>query len=219
MLPISIKIFYSLRCQCFNVFRKIKNDNIITNFLNKTMTDRKLALDNGRKFEDKTNIPLLEMGYIRKKYKKNKNTYDYYLELNIDDKKIIFVMQSGLKSYIKYKYDIDLFRCPDEAYIVEYTDGRKIIKILEKKEQNVEGSVETKLWAGPSLKREYEIMLGDIFEVEYGFCVNDFLHNKILSNNKKYVILNQILNENNIKVLYGDNDDYRDTLESWINSF
>jgi len=29
------------------------------------------------------------------------------------------------------------------------------IKIVEKKEQNVEGSVETKLWSSPSLKREY----------------------------------------------------------------
>jgi len=55
--------------------------------------------------------------------------------------------------YMKNKYNIELFRCPDEAYIIEYTSGRKVIKILEKKEQNVEGSVETKLWSGPSLKK------------------------------------------------------------------
>jgi len=34
---------------------------------------------------------------------------------------------------MKNKYNIELFRCPDEAYIIEYTSGRKVIKILEKK--------------------------------------------------------------------------------------
>ena len=52
-----------------------------------------------------------------------------------------------------------------------------LIKILEKKEQNVEGSVETKLWSGPSLKREYELVLGNDFKVHYGFCVSEFLKN------------------------------------------
>jgi hypothetical protein len=75
---------------------------------------------------------------------------------------------------MKNKYNIDLFRCSDEAYIIKYENGRKVIKILEKKNQNVEGSVETKLWAGPSLKREYELVLGEGFEVFYGFCVNNF---------------------------------------------
>ena len=83
----------------------------------------------------------------------------------------VFVLQNGLKKYMNFTYNIDVFRCPDEAYIIEYTSGRKVIKILEKKEQNVEGSVETKLWAGSSLKREYELVLGLEFEVFYGFCV------------------------------------------------
>lgn len=34
---------------------------------------------------------------------------------------------------MKNKYNINLFRCPDEAYIIEYTNGKKVIKILEKK--------------------------------------------------------------------------------------
>ena len=82
---------------------------------------------------------------------------------------------------MKNKYNIELFRCPDEAYIIEYYNGKKIIKILEKKEQNIEGSIETKLWSGPSLKREYELVLGNNFIIEYGFCVNDFF-NKIIFN-------------------------------------
>lgn len=170
----------------------------------------------GKKFEDKTDNQsrLLEMGYIKNGTKKNET----YLSKTFEDKTVVFVLQNGLKTYMKKKYNIDtLFRCPDEAYIIEYTSGRKVIKILEKKEQNVEGSVETKLWAGHSLKREYEMVLeGFAFEVEYGFCVNEFLKKKLTSDNLKYTILNRIFQEDNIAVLFGDDDNYFDTLDVWI---
>ena len=175
----------------------------------------------GKKFEEKTNNQqrLLEMGYAKNSFtKKTKKAYDYYLSNTFEDKKIVFVLQNGLKMYMKNKYNINLFRCPDEAYIIEYTSGRKVIKILEKKEQNVEGSVETKLWSGPSLKREYELVLGEEFEVFYGFCVSDFLKNKLISNEKKYTILNTIFNENNIAVLFGDDENYFETFDTWFNN-
>ena len=125
----------------------------------------------GKKFEDKTNNKnrLLQNGYIDN---------SYYLTKQYEDKTITFLLQNKLKIYMKNKYNIELFRYPDEAYIIEYKTGKKIIKILEKKEQHVNGSVETKLWSGPSLKREYEIILGNMFEVHYSFCVNDFLKKK-----------------------------------------
>jgi hypothetical protein len=87
---------------------------------------------------------------------------------------------------------------------------------LEKKEQNVDGSVETKLWSGPSLKREYELVLGPDFEVHYGFCVSEYLQKKMLSAEKKYTVLNKILGEQNIAVLFGDNANYFETLDDWI---
>ena len=59
-------------------------------------------------------------------------------------------------------------------------------------------------------------MLGHDFTVEYGFCVNNFLKKKIISENKKYKILNIILNENNINILFGDDIDYFEKLDSWI---
>jgi hypothetical protein len=175
----------------------------------------------GKKFEDKTNNQqrLLELGYTINSFTKNpKKAYDYYLSKTFEDKIIVFVLQNGLKIYMKNKYNIDLFRCPDEAYIIEYKNGRKVIKILEKKEQNVEGSVETKLWSGPSLKREYELVLGAEFEVFYGFCVSKFLKNKLISNEKKYTILNTIFKETNIAVLFGDDENYFETLDKWFNS-
>ena len=90
----------------------------------------------GKKFEDITNNQqrLLDMGYIKNSFtKKPTKTYDYYLSKTFDDKTIVFVLQNGLKMYMKNKYNIELFRCPDEAYVIEYTSGRKVIKILEKK--------------------------------------------------------------------------------------
>lgn len=173
----------------------------------------------GKKFEEKTNFQtrLLESGYIKNSFtKKPKKTYDYYLSKTFEDKTIVFVLQNGLKMYMKTKYNIELFRCPDEAYIIEYKTGKKVIKILEKKEQNVEGSVETKLWSGPSLKREYELVLGDEFEVHYGFCVSEFLKTKLTSNEKKYMILNTIFNENKITVLFGDDENYFESIDQWL---
>ena len=146
-----------------------------------------------------------------------KKSYDY-LSKTYEDKTIIFVLQHGLKIYMKNKYNIDLFRCPDEAFIIEYNSGKKVIYILEKKEQNVEGSVETKLWSGPSLKRKYELVLGEDFEVFYGLCVSNFLKTKLISKNQKYIILNSILNENNISVLFGDDENYFETFNIWINN-
>jgi len=115
-------------------------------------------------------------------------------------------------------YNIDIFRNPDEAYIIDYKNGKKVIKILEKKNQSGEGSVETKLWAGPSLKREYELVLGNDFEVQYSYTVNDFLKKCILSNKKKYEIFNIILKENDIHVFFGDDEDYFELLNKWVNA-
>lgn len=175
----------------------------------------------GKIFEEKTNNyqRLLDIGYIQNKLiEKPKKIHDYFLSKTDENKTIIFVLQQGLKIYMKKKYNIEIFRCPDEAYIIEYTNGRKIIKILEKKEQRVEGSVETKLWSGPSLKREYEIILGNTFEVFYGFCINDFLKIKLISNKIKYKTLNIILYESKIDILYGDDENYFEKIESWINN-
>ena len=183
----------------------------------------------GKLFEDKTNNEsrLLSDGFTKHSLnstkKTNKNSiYDYYLSKTTNEsgesKTVTFVLQNGLKKYMKLKYDIEMCRCPDEAYIIEYANGRRVIKILEKKEQRVEGSVETKLWSGPSLKREYEIALSCSFEVYYGFCVSDFLKNKITSNEKKYIILNQIFRENNIICLFGDDEDYFTTFDLWLNN-
>lgn len=166
----------------------------------------------GKHFENKTfnGERLLGQGYIKK---------GNYLEKKCDDKSCYFMEQRNLKYFMKQKYNKDVFRCPDEAYIYDYGNGRVTVIILEKKEQRVEGSVETKLWSGPSLKREYELLLGDGFVVYYGFCVSEFLKKKLTSAEKKYTTLNTILNESGIAVLFGDDDDYFAKLDAWIDGF
>ena len=145
------------------------------------------------------------------------DTQKTWITKTFEDKTVVIVNQRGLGQYAKHKYGInDVYRCPDEAYIIEYSTGKKVIKILEKKMQNVEGSVETKLFAGPSLKREYELMFGPEFEIQYGFCVSEFLQKKITSGTKKYNNLQKILEENNIPILFGNNANYFETLDSWI---
>lgn len=134
------------------------------------------------------------------------------------DKKIIYLTQNKFKKYMKNAYNIDIFRNPDEAYIIEYINGHKECKILEKKTQSVDGSVETKLWSGPALKREYEIVLGEKFTVQYSFCISEFLQKKFEAGERKYNILYQILLENNIKIFYGDSESYFNLLYNWIES-
>jgi hypothetical protein len=59
--------------------------------------------------------------------------------------------------------------------------------------------------------------LGPEFSVFYGFCVSEFLKNKLVSNSKKYITLNTIFNENNIMVLFGDDENYFETFDNWLN--
>jgi len=171
----------------------------------------------GKSFEAKTDIEdnLLNLGFVKTTL--NDTKCGYYLKKDYKDKSIVYVSQSGLKTYMKWKYDIDMFRCPDEAYIITYKRRKHVvIKILEKKAQNGSGSVETKLWAGNSLKREYMLVLGDMFKVEYAFTLSSYLENKMKSNHEKYNILYQILNEDSINVFYGDSPDYINTINNWI---
>ena len=171
----------------------------------------------GKLFEAKTDneTRLLNAGFI-KTVTTAHTKFGYFLSKRFENKRVIFVSQSGLKEFIKRFYNIDLFRHPDEAYIFEYTDGRRVIKILEKKEQNVEGSVDVKLLSGPIFCEEYMEALENKFEVKYAFCVNKFLQDKILTSDKKHVIFNKIMARHHIDILFGDDLNYFDKLDAWL---
>ena len=191
-------------------------------FFNKgTGAGGKKCTINGLDFEKSTNI----YNYlIQKNFTKNilsKNKYGFYLYNKINDIEIIWTLQGGLKEYFNKNYNIKLLRTPDEAYIIK--DSKKdyiILKIIEKKSQNVEGSVETKLLACPSLKREYEILLSSNnkykFIIDYALSVNDFFSIKFNSLEIKYKIMKQILDENKINIFYGSNINYYHDIYQWL---
>jgi len=151
---------------------------------------------NGKAFEEKTsNEPrLLSFGFVKhnipsKKGKKAK--YDYYLEKSTKDGSIVYLTQGGMASYFMWKFNIEMVRHPDEAYLIQRGDTY-ILRVLEKKNQNVKGSVDTKLLAGPGMLEEYQLCIEDLlsseddatsskiprkanFTVQYAFCLSAFL--------------------------------------------
>ena len=133
-----------------------------------------------------------------------------------DDKTITFVQQGGLRRYMQKRFDIEMFRNPDGAYIVEYANGRKVLKVVEMKNQTREGSVIDKLLCAPAYKREYELCLGEGWSVDYSLCVNEYLKEQITSNKKKFHIWNTIFKETNIHLFYGKDPDYLSTLHTWF---
>jgi hypothetical protein len=172
---------------------------------------------NGLSFEMKTSIEgtLIDNGY--KKYvlcKKSK--YGYYYQYNKNDMTITYLTQSGFKLYCKKIYNIDVYKQPDEAFIISH-DNKLYLKILEKKNQNVDGSVEDKLKTGLFNIKEYIKILNNKFITSYAFCISQFLQDKFESNNIKYNNMKDILNEDNIKIFYGCNSDYFDKILNWIN--
>jgi hypothetical protein len=176
------------------------------------------ASNNGKIFEQNSDISkyLYNSGYVFEKMGKGK--YNNYLYKQMDDCTITYLSQSGFKTYFNKKYNIITCRHPDEAYII-MTPHKNVVKILEKKEQNCEGSAETKLWAGPSLKREYELILGENYKIEYAYCINTFLSKKINSDILKYKMLKKILEENNISIFCSSEQNYYGDILKWINNF
>jgi hypothetical protein len=134
---------------------------------------------------------------------------------------IYHFQQNEFNKFIKKNYNINIYKKPDEAIIIK-EDNKIYIKIIEKKNQNVAGSVEDKLKTGAFNRREYELMFNEckikdyIFIIDYAFCLSKFLEDKFESKQIKYINLNKILNENNIKIFYGDNINYFDKIYEWI---
>jgi hypothetical protein len=181
---------------------------------------------NGLTFESKTSIEtkLKDYKYVLKNIKIKKRKSIYY-EYKDEDINIIYFKKNGFKLYFEKEFKIITYRQPDEAYLIKISDNNYILKVLEKKNQNVEGSVEEKLKTGAFNRREYELMINSItsglesykFTVIYCFCVSKFLQDKLESDDIKYINIQKIMKEDNVDLLYGDEADYHDKLSEWIN--
>jgi hypothetical protein len=190
-----------------------------------TQTTNNTASYCSEAFREKTNNQqrLLDMGYTKTSLVKNpKKDTDYYLSKTFKDKTIVFTSQEGFKTYMKKKYGVikSFHRNPDEAYIIEYNNGKIVIKILDKKEQTAEtGDLECFIFFSTIARDEYQMKLGFNFKVLYGFCINNAFKDALLSTRdsdiKRYNAINQILKDNSIAVLSGDSEDYYEKLNMW----
>ncbi len=172
---------------------------------------------NGGAYEQITSIEKLleKKGWEKKSFETNT---DYYFVKIDGNKKLVYVKQNGLKTYMEQFYSESAIRKPDEAFLIITKNENKDlinIKILEKKYQSKDGSVDVKLWAGPSLKREYELYYNEKYQVDYAFSLSKFLIDKLKSNQLKWIILNKILKENNIQTFDGTDENYFEQIYKW----
>jgi len=176
----------------------------------------------GKPFEELTNNEyyLYKLGAIKIQHEKY-----YYLYLYGANFDLYMFKQNAFKYYMKEYYNIDTIWHPDEAYVIYnkhnplFCDLDKIstIKILEKKNQNVGGSVDQKLWASGYIKKSYQKTFIDT-RIEYGLCLGgEFFIKKFRksSDDDKYKQLKEILDEDNIPYLLYD-DNYSVLLNRWI---
>jgi len=172
---------------------------------------------NGGSFEKVTSIEskLLEEGFSKKEFNKSKQ---YYYEKVLGDYTLIYVSQWSLRTFMEQFYNTSAIRKPDEAFIIinnKDKTKKPVLNILEKKYQSGDGSVDIKLWAGPIIKREYEIYYGDKFDISYAFSLSEYLEEKMNSNCEKWIILNKIFIEYDIKSFYDSDTKYLDQVYNW----
>lgn len=139
--------------------------------------------------------------------------------LNDGEKCVYYASKKGFKEFICKRFDVELFREPDEAYIIHHrNDDIYIIKILEKKNQNTAGSVEEKLLTGQAVRELYEMCFEEHKNVviEFAFCVSNYLKNNLTSSKKKYIMFSRMFEKHNIPVFFGEDLDYHTKLDSWI---
>ncbi len=188
--------------------------------------NRKKRNINGKKFEYKTRLDekLINNNFIKKS---TKNDYYFYKNYDIDNqyKEIYVFEQHSFNNFIESHYNINnkLFRIYDLVILTHNKINDELcIHIYEKKYQNVEGSIETKLWASIALKRELELFLYYYSNINvriyYNLLLNKFLYKKFQDkNNVKYNILKIILKENNINYYSGDTRKYKHNMINIIN--
>lgn len=147
-----------------------------------------------------------------------------YLTKNCDSYDIIYFSQRELKRYFMDVHGIKTHRVPDEAYLIKKNDGTFVLKVLEKKFQNVDGSVMEKLVNYTMFIEEYKDMLETLnISISYAYCLSPFFKTVLDCDNKKmkakFVTWNRCFKRDNVGIFYGGDIDYFEKLNSWIYDF
>lgn len=137
------------------------------------------------------------------------------IRFNGTDTHFIEVPKKKLQPYMKSKNKMNTTitiahgcKEPDEAYIDE---NKKIIFIIEKKFQQVGGSVCEKLQTAV-FKREHYRGLFPEYTIEYIYCLSDWF----IKNCKAEI---QFLNKNNFKIFFGKTKENIDSIINYITNY
>lgn len=173
----------------------------------------------GKAFEKKTDIIkyLEQFGFKKVNFGDGKS--DYIYEKEIDDLKITFVQQTGFVNYCRKTFDIDFDRRPDEAFIIKRSEKDFEFKIIEKKNQTVSGTVDSKIYNGPYFIYEYMEYLKDNknfnFKLSYSYCLSQYFKDKF-EKEKKWKITKKYLDNNNIKMFFPCVDTCFQEIFDWL---
>ena len=66
------------------------------------------------------------------------------------------------------------------------------------------------------MKKEYEIVIGDNFIISYAYSLSDFLTKKVKSEDKKWKVFCEIMEEADIRLFHKNEPDYFEKLNNWI---
>lgn len=146
-------------------------------------------------------------------YKIKTNSKLSYIKKTENKNNIYYFKQGGLKKFLEQRGKT-IYRNPYMAVVKETNDNKHLI-IFEVKNQTVSGSVDTKLWSGYTFRREYQKCLGEEYTIDYIFILSDYFKLEF-EKNPKFQLLSEILEEQNINVIFGSDDDYLDKITKLI---
>lgn len=145
-----------------------------------------------------------------------------YLTKKYENHEIVYFSQRELKKYFRQMHKLETHRVPDEAYLIKKNDGTFVLKVLEKKYQNCEGSVMEKLAGYSTIITEYKDMLKTLnIKISYAFCLSPYFKTLLCGERvkPKFVSWNGCFARDNVGIFYGEDTEYFNKLNSWINEF
>ena len=148
-----------------------------------------------------TNIPITKT--------LNNNEYTYFIN-------------GGLTNYMKEKYNIELYDEPNECVLVN-DNGKYHLKIIEYKDyilknKQKDDDYDYELKTGNFKIKEYNLMFQNYMNINISMCyvLSKRFEDKLNTNQYRYSIVENILKENNIKLINEYSDSIYEELQNWI---
>ena len=172
----------------------------------------------GKIFERKTNSSdfLISKGFVKRMLGDTKH---FLYMKRMENKTIVYLYQKNFRYFCKDILELDVWRDPDEAFVILFTESDKIsLGIIETKNQSVPGSVDQKLYNASYFKDEYEHVFRKRYDtvVDYAFCLSPYFKDLLDKPSDKWAFFKKHAQEHNIQLMFGEDDTYHATLWDWV---